>query len=99
MTLCKKIFLAHFNSSRNEGQVVKNDCSETQIDTIVSVYHSCHRALVRAAKRQEIACVNYVDLVAERAERAGSRSIRTLYGTRQRGIDLGRGSRLLFTKG
>jgi len=41
--------------------------SRAPIDTIVSVYHSCHRALVRAAKRQGIACVNYVDLVAERA--------------------------------
>ena len=41
--------------------------SETQIDTIVSVYHSCHRALARAAQRQGVTCVNYVDLVAERA--------------------------------
>jgi len=40
---------------------------QTQVDTIVSVYHSCHRALIRAAKRQGISCVNYVDLVAERA--------------------------------
>lgn len=41
--------------------------TQTQVDTIVSVYHSCHRALIRAAKRQRISCVNYVDLVAERA--------------------------------
>ena len=41
--------------------------TQTHIDSIVSVYHSCHRALVRAAKRQGISCANYVDLVAERA--------------------------------
>ena len=43
-----------------------NSC-ETRIDTVVSVYHSCHRALAKAAKQQGIDCVNYVDIVAERA--------------------------------
>jgi hypothetical protein len=37
-----------------------------QADTIVSIYHSCHRAVRRAAQRCGIECVNYVDLIAER---------------------------------
>lgn len=35
-------------------------------DTVVSVYHSCHRAVFKSAQRCGISCVNYVDLVAER---------------------------------
>lgn len=37
-----------------------------QADTIVSIYHSCHRAVRRAALRCGLECVNYVDLIAER---------------------------------
>lgn len=40
---------------------------QQSVDMIVSIYHSCHRALVKAAKRRNIKCVNYVDLVAQRA--------------------------------
>jgi heterodisulfide reductase subunit D len=36
-----------------------------QADTMVSIYHSCHRALRRAARRRGMECVNYVDLIAE----------------------------------
>ncbi|WNZ24149.1 (Fe-S)-binding protein [Leptolyngbya sp. NK1-12] len=35
-------------------------------DTIVTLYHSCHRAVFRSAQRYGISCVNYVDLIAER---------------------------------
>jgi Fe-S oxidoreductase len=37
-----------------------------QVDTIVSIYHSCHRAVRRTAQQCGIECVNYVDLIAER---------------------------------
>lgn len=64
----------HCNTNAEQPSQSFVDCvdtsitsAQTQVDTIVSVYHSCHRALIRAAKRQGISCVNYVDLVAERA--------------------------------
>jgi len=37
-----------------------------QADTMVSIYHSCHRAVRRATQRCGMECVHYVDLIAER---------------------------------
>lgn len=35
-------------------------------DTIVTIYHSCHRAVTKSVQPYGLSCRNYVDLIAER---------------------------------